>query len=120
MPLFGGHCTGCEQSVYFWVSDLGGHDIASASLVLHPEQPNRGGVINNIWAICDITGLHVYGLPDRRRIERHSSRPGLRRVQRGLTLFNGETIDLTQDSSGEEEGYEGASESVLHESGVSD
>jgi len=120
MPLFGGHCRGCDQPVYFWVADLGGHDFESASLVLHPEQPHPRGVVNAIWDICDITGLRVYGLPARRRLERHDAHPGLHRIQPSITLLDGETIDLTQDSPRTQEGYESSGESLLHEDGDED
>lgn len=117
MPLFGGICECCGQPVYFWVQPLDGHIVASASLVLYPEQPNDRGVINTIHDIQQITGVHVHGLPERRRIERHNAHPGVPRVQRSATLWNGETIDLTAVSSGEEEGDETASQGLLHEGG---
>lgn len=105
MPLFGGYCRECESAVYFWVGDLGGHTIESASLVLHPEQPFGGGLINSIWDVSDLTGVTVFGLPARRGIERHSSRPRIRGVLNSITLRSGETIDLTQSASGDEEGH---------------
>lgn len=115
MPLFGGYCDQCGESVYFWITSLGGHNIPSASLVLHPEQPYRGGIINSIHDIAELTGITVYGLPARRRIERHNAHPGVHRVRESISLYNGETIDLTQDSSGEEERNEGTGEEILYE-----
>ena len=117
MPVFGGRCRFCEQPVYYWVS-LGGHEIESSSLVFYSEQSNPRREAEIVRNISDITGLQVYGLPDRARFRRHATYPGLHRIPEQREVQPCEVIDLTEDSPGEETGHTRAGTAVLHEGRV--
>lgn len=115
MPLFGGYCDQCEQPVYIWVESVGGHNIQSATLVLHPEWADGRRTIEHIRDICRITGLHVFGLPARAWSPRTPTLTRVHRVQQRPTIRRSETIDLTEDSPRSQEGDTPTGTRLLYE-----
>lgn len=114
MPVFGGRCRFCDESIYYWVN-LGGHEIERSTLVFYSEQSNPRREAEIVRNISDITGLQIFGLPTRERLRRNNTHPGLHRIPEHSEVQPCEVIDLTEDSLGETPGHARTGTAVLHE-----
>lgn len=112
---------GCDRTHYVYVSkipDLGECRFSKAELVLHAQQPDGGRIRDAAIDLAEAAGTPLLGFPVGEINVRDSACSGVPRVEDSSQATSCETIDLTADSSGSEEGDSDSGSRLLQETRV--
>lgn len=112
---------GCNRTHYVYVSkipDLGDCRFSKAELVLHAQQPDGGRIRDAAWDLAEAAGTPLLGFPVGEIPTGNTPCTRVPRVEDSSQATTAETIDLTEDTPGGEEGDSETGSRLLQEARI--